>query len=163
MHLIAPKYDFTQLLSILDRQELTSPKSLWLPMPTGATIAANAYNRPVIYISPNDCAGRTCFPFFTPVDTTQPPITIAYILNCHFISLTLELSPDCPLPYLDTEWDLLHQPIANGWKELYLPNRQLFLEQARYRKYLGDLEADQKRDPSKPPKILDLSSDDSDE
>lgn len=147
-------YDFDLLLSILDREALTAPSSLWLPMPLGAILAANTFNRAVIYYTCADVAARFCVPYFTEYSTSLAPVVIGFVANCHFISLDINLEDaNLPIPHLDPYWNDLHEPIAEGWAELFKSNRVLFLAQTKQRSLQDDLARDLVRDRSTIPSL----------
>lgn len=149
-----------QLLSILDRKELTAPFSKWMPMPTGTIIAANAYKQPFIYYCGEHVSSLLCVPYFSPFDITKTPGSIGFVNGNHFVSLELNFEANLPIPPLDYTWRDLHEPVAHGWSSLYVPNQDLFLQQKKYLDYVRDQERERIRDPSKPTNVIDVPSDD---
>lgn len=144
---IITTYAMDHLLSILDRDALTAPSSLWLPMPLGAILAANTFNRAVVYYTSADVSARFCVPYFTKFSTALAPIAIGFVGNCHFISLELDWEDtNLPVPHLDVHWKESHTTIADGWGDLLKPNRVLFRTQAKIRSLQDDIARGIKRD-----------------
>lgn len=109
------------ILAILDHPGLTAPHSLWYPMPGGGNIIANAYKRPCISYDLEWGASKTCFPFFvSPPSDSFEPIVLGFTNGNHFVSLQLDFKqPSLIIPFKDTEWEALHLPEADGWREVY--------------------------------------------
>ncbi|KAH9815176.1 hypothetical protein DFH28DRAFT_1126546 [Melampsora americana] len=132
-------YTIERFLEILQNPLETAPPTLYYPMPGGTTLIANTYNQPVIYYSKLDTATLYTRPFFTPPPVLIKPIIIAFVRTNHYVSVDLTLSPSLPIPFLNQDWNHLHEETSEGWTGLYDDNCAIFaklskqLRKARYK------------------------------
>jgi hypothetical protein len=76
------------LVGRLDNEEPSCTQEYWLQMPTMGFIAASAFNRPVIILTPSDRNCYSFFPYRTPPNK-EPPTVLAFVDQIHFVSLGL--------------------------------------------------------------------------
>ncbi|EGG00543.1 uncharacterized protein MELLADRAFT_67777 [Melampsora larici-populina 98AG31] len=68
------------------------------------------------------------FPFFSPPPSDIRPIVIAHVNNkTHYVPLDLTFTSTLPIPIVNHEWPHLHDPSADGWKDMYSSNTQTFI------------------------------------